>query len=292
MARSVTKALVAAPVALLLGLSVVVPLAGPAHAASLGAPVVSVDPGPPVAVSWSSVDGASKYRVVFTGPDSPNPIDSFETESTVATPRIDLPLGLNSVAVNAVDGANVNGAVDTEPFTVSQLAGPVLIPPTTNVEQAPGNVGPAIPTVKYPTPPVLAWQPVAGAKTYDVKVSSTGTTLAYTTSATSIVPTDALALAVQGQDKVWDWEVRSRNSGDVLSAWSSASFRVTWPAAPSAPAQILPTDDLDEPIDKPDTPAVTDTTLSWSPFRVPCPTSSSCTSATTSPTSASARSTP
>lgn len=78
------------------------------------------------------------------------------------------------------------------------------------------------------------------------------------------MPTEALALAVQGVDKVWSWTVRWRSADDVVSDAAASAFRIIWPVAPTLDGALTP-NDTDSPIDLPTTPAVTDTTLKWSP---------------------------
>jgi len=205
-----------------------------------------------------------RYHVTFNGPGGE--VESFDTRGVVATPTRDLPTGTGSVAVYAVDDQGTSGATATQPLTIGAHAAPTITGPTATVQGPPGNLAglPQVPTVTYPAPPVLAWAPVAGAKTYDVQVSSTGTTLNYTTASTSVVPTDTLALAVQGIDKVWTWTVRWRSTDNVISNAATAQFRSIWPASVALDSALTP-DDTDVPIDLPNTPAISDTAMKWAP---------------------------
>ena len=249
----------------ILGLAVAGLGAPPASASQLAAPVVTVtqssDSLSSPIVTWPAIDGAVRYHVKFQ--DASNRVDEFDTLAAEATSNRDMGPGQLSVSVNAVDDSGVVGVVGVGTSTIPTPAAPVITSPTSNVQGPPGNTGgaPQLPTVVYPQAPALSWQPVAGARSYSVSLTSAGRNLTFTTTTTSVVPNQALDLAVQGQDKVWNWSVTWSSPDGVVSQAASGSFRVIWPSSVTLDSAVAPNDTN---IDSPVTPSITDTRLKWS----------------------------
>ena len=233
----------------------------PAQATPLPAPSISFSLIPTPLASWGQVDGSIRYHVTFNGPSGE--VENFDTRGLLATPTRDLPIGAGSVTVYAVSDQGVSGQSASASFIISPRNGPDITSPITNVQGPPGNPsGTQVPTIAYPLAPVLSWNPVSGAKDYEVSLTTTGASFTYTTSSTRVVPTEPLSLAVQGVDKIWTWSVRSRSADNNYSSPSSSTFRTIWPTAVSLDPNVAPNDTN---IDDPATPSITDTTLKWDP---------------------------
>lgn len=151
----------AAVAALCLGLTIVPTAtaqaapAAPSGLAASGAPIPTL--------TWDAQAGATKYRVQGSENSSFSPlVFSQETTGTSYTPNRILRSGTLYWQVQAVD------ATGTSPWTSSSTTiAPLTVP--ANVKVSPGQQ--VLPPV---SPPVISWQPVPGAISYEVEMDAEG----------------------------------------------------------------------------------------------------------------------
>ncbi|NMM35155.1 MAG: hypothetical protein HHJ13_14405, partial [Phycicoccus sp.] len=225
MQSKLVKALVGTVVAVLL-----VPLVGistPAYAA-VGTPVLT-SPASDATVtanpvlSWNRLNGAVKYEVqVASSSAFLAPLKfSASTLNSRATPPADLAVGTWWWRVRAIDSANVAGAFVVSTFSKVAAAAPVVLTP---IDLA---------VLHYPTDPlVYSWQPMAGAKTYEVQIDDdvnfVGAPAAVSTNNTRYVPTSPPTF-----NTIFFWHVRGVSAQGVPTQWSvPRSNQMTWASLP------------------------------------------------------------
>lgn len=185
---------------------------------------------PPTPVfSWLPVTGAVKYRfqasISASFPaSSPTPLYDVITYGLHASPPSALPAGPAYWRVAAMDASGLAGPFSgTVPFVVDTAVSPA---PTAPADGA---------TLSYPSqPPVLKWQPLAGAKTYTVEVDDA---VDFTSPSTYVnIPAAQYALVEPPPlDIPQYWRVKAvLSSSGVTSLWSTPrSFTATWPEVPT-----------------------------------------------------------
>jgi hypothetical protein len=243
--RSVLRT-VRGAIALTLLTALGVPLtSAPAHAV-LDAPVLvspsdgGVSGGNPV-FTWEAMPGAVKYRFAISQSPTFDPLvgSAVDTVNVQYAPPAKLPLGTVYWRVAAVDAANVMGSYAVSSFQHQWAEAPNLVSPEVDA------------VLNYPDDPLLfTWDPLAGAKTYNVQVDDdaafSGAVTTYTTNNTSFTLT-----APQTNNQQFFWRVQGV-SGAVVSPWSDARpYSIKWPVKPVLLA--------------PGATPVTDVVFSWTP---------------------------
>ena len=206
------------------------------------APSVSASPAPPTGLSlgaipagsqpilqWNRVSGATSYDVEISNSSSFDPVAwKVSTTNRRATPTIQLTAGTLSWRVRAVAGSD-RGEWAGSSFTRDALAGPILVSPGNGVTlQQPG------------APALLSWQPVNGASSYAVEISSDpnfvdpSLTTSYTTkTSSSVVPNPQVAT-------LYYWRVRATLAAGVFTEWSAV--RTYQMGGLAAPVLVRPAD--------------------------------------------------
>ena len=132
-----------------------------------------------------------------------------DTTNIYAVPTSQLPTGRVWWRVRAVNSRGGASRWSTASFSRSAPAGPSLVSPASGaVLSQPSN------------PPLLRWNPVSGARSYEIEIDSREhdwvETKTYTTSTTSLVVPDP-----QQPDTYW-WRVRANLDGGISTRPSSA----------------------------------------------------------------------
>lgn len=186
-------------------ISVPVP-ASPAQGANLA------QPGNPPLLQWLGSPGAVSYTVEVDGDSDFVGSKSYSTKSTSLVVPDPLFAGDWFWRVTAVKGAGlVSLPSSSSSFNVLPLAQPVLSSPADSVDTKIGDV-------------VVDWEPVPGARTYDVQISD-GPTFdpATTTSATGVQGTRYSPRTTLNNDQFW-WRVRAVDLNGQATEWSTTNF--------------------------------------------------------------------
>jgi hypothetical protein len=215
--------------------------------AALAAPVLgNPDPGASITAnpifSWSSVSGAGGYRFELSSSTSfADPLVDQQTVATRFTPTEQLPNGTLYWRVATVDSDGSVGSFGSYRQLDNTWSPPTLVSPTSGT------------TLSFPSQSaVFTWNPVSGAQSYTLEVSSSSTFGAGTDEYTTPNTTYSLTEPATAGTTVW-WRVRATSGSDAVSGWSTPrSFTYAWDSTPS----------LDAPADG-DT--VVDTHFSWEP---------------------------
>jgi hypothetical protein len=191
-------------------------------------------PDQSVILSWDEVPKAAGYTVeVSDNPGFSTTVWSHDVTQPLAVPEILLPDGAYWWRVRAVDAAGTQGAWSD----VARVA-------KTWPNQLTGTRVTATPTgasVSYTgLNPYLFWNPVPGAKSYDVQVSPGDQFNNIVYSGTDLPEPFASPAAVGAlPDDTYSWRVRARDPNDNLGPWTVASsFTKGW----VAPTQTSPAD--------------------------------------------------
>ena len=197
--------------------------------------------GPAVELTWEPVAVATGYEVrVDNDPAFASPEWTASTVNTVSVPTKMLAVGQQHVQVRARDAAGDWSAWSTHAFTVETVAGPAPTGPAD---------GARLP--QPAEPPLLTWEPVAGATGYTVEVDTeeqfVGPTT-YTTDATALVVPDN-----QDPDVRYWWRVSATLADGVSTEHSVPRSYVLEPI--DTPTITGPGDDAD----------ITDVVLDWEP---------------------------
>ena len=207
----------------------------PANGSTLAQPT-----NPPL-LSWTAVPGATGYKIeVDDAEDFVNAM-TFETKTTSLV--VDQPLNAAPWywRVSALKGPTMQSlASDVATFTILALPAPTRTSPPDDANLELQDV-------------VLDWNPVAGAKSYDIQVSTSedftqGGSLIETR--TGIVGTRYSPLTTYDNNQYF-WRVRAVDLDNRATAWSPArsSFNRTWPDVPTLVYPAAPgTETLGEPL--------------------------------------------
>lgn len=199
---------------------------------------------------WERDPSATRYDVqVSLSQTFTSLLWSDDTLNHQAVPTVQLPEGLLWWRVRARAG-NELGEWGVSSFTRETRSAPAVIGPLNGEEfQQPEGL------------PVLAWQPVAGARSYAVEISPdplfTDPRLVTTrsTSSTSVVLTEL------GPPNTYHWRVRALLDGNVSTAWGLGSYRIL---GLSLPVDWSPVSPYDPPGEN-DFDFVQDAVLDWTP---------------------------
>ncbi len=179
---------------------------------------------------WDVTSSAVKYQVqISTTSSFSSTVYNTSTTNTYATPTSDLALNVVYYwRVDATDASNSTGPwSSTWTFTRTTPPGPTQVSPTCNQ------------TLVFPDdPPTLAWQALAGAKSYNVQVSAASN---FTTTVlnTSTVQTSYTLTTPQPVGQTFYWRVQGVTAGNLDTQWSdgtcddgTATYQYSWPAVP------------------------------------------------------------
>ena len=183
-------------------------------------------PNDPPLLAWQPVSGAVAYTVSIDADDDFVGATEIRTRSTSLVVPSALTAGDWYWKVAADLGNGISSASSEERrFDVLPLADPVMISPKDNVEMQ--DV-------------VLDWNPVVGAKSYEIQVARNNDFTNLVESKSSIYGTNYSPLTTYDNAQYF-WRVRSVDVNDQSTPWSLARsvFTRTYP---DAPTQIHPAD--------------------------------------------------
>ncbi|MGN0064546.1 MAG: Ig-like domain repeat protein [Nocardioides sp.] len=198
--------------------------------AAVAGPVLS-NPGPGVTfqvpraphLSWEPVPGTAQYRVELSRSSSFVDATAFTTATTSYALTSPPAYGEWWWRVRSVKAGGVESQWSgTGSFTVTELPLPTLTFPPDNASYELQDV-------------VLDWEPLAGARSYDVQISVNSDF-----TAGSIVKDEVRILSSRYSPGItipnaqYHWRVRGRDMDDQPMSWSAArsSFNRTWPQRP------------------------------------------------------------
>lgn len=187
-----------------------------------------------VVLTWGDVPKAAGYQVeIADNPGFSSTVWSADTFQPIAVPEILLPDGAYWWRVRAVDEAGTRGiwsdvarVAKTWPNTISG----------SRISATPTGAAASFTALN----PYLFWNPVPGAKSYDVQVSPGDQFNNVVFTGTNLPEPFATPGAVGAlPDDVYSWRVRARDPNDNLGPWTVAStFTKEW----TRPNQLAPAD--------------------------------------------------
>ena len=204
-------------------------LIGPADAAEL------TQPDNPVTLSWQPVPGADSYDVQY-GTD-PNFVDQTTTKSVEGSSYV-VPLQTPGIYVWRVRGVLANGV-----FT-AWSGGTSPLPPARTYKVMGLDNGFAIPPTSPPDDPnqaltdvVLDWEPIKGAKSYEIQISTDQEFPAGTIvdSQNTVYGTRYSPPKTLNNDQYF-WRIRATDAAGFEPDWSTRPkwrFKRTWPDQPT-----------------------------------------------------------
>lgn len=186
-------------------------------------------PSQPPLLTWSTSPGATKYIVEVDGDSDFVGAETFETASTSLVWPNPLPAG--TVAnpadyywrVTASKGSGLNSLPSpASRFVVGPLPAPTITAPPSSPDFELQDV-------------VLDWEPVPGAKSYDVEVALNQDFTTIVESKTAIFGTRYSPVVSYDNDQYY-WRVRARDLDDKATPWTASlyDFNRTWPHQPQA----------------------------------------------------------
>ncbi len=191
-------------------------------------------PDQSIVLTWGDVPKAAGYQVeVADNPGFSNTVWSADTFQPIAVPEILLPDGAYWWRVRAVDAAGTRGiwsdvarVAKTWPNTIGG----------SRISATPTGASASFTALN----PYLFWNPVPGAKSYDVQVSPGNQFNNVVFTGTNLPEPFATPGAVGAlPDDVYSWRVRARDPNDNLGPWTVAStFTKEW----TRPTQLTPAD--------------------------------------------------
>lgn len=195
-------------------ISVPVPTA-PAQGANL------TQPDSPPLLQWQGSPAAASYTVEVDGDSDFVGSKSYSTKTTSLVVPDPLTVGDWFWRVTAVKGAGLVSLPSvTSTFNVLPLQQPVLTSPRDDITAAIEDV-------------VLDWQPVAGARTYDVQIAEDQGFNTIAVSATNVQGTRYSPVVTTNSDQFW-WRVRAVDLAGQQTPWTTSrfSFQRQWPQQP------------------------------------------------------------
>ncbi|MBD3926980.1 Ig-like domain repeat protein [Nocardioides cavernae] len=192
---------------------------------------VLAQPTNPPLLTWSPSAGATSYKVEVDGDADFVGASTYTTASTSLVVPINLVEGDWFWRVTATKGAGLNSlASEEQRFVVSPLGVPVITSPPDDSTQTLQDV-------------VLDWNPVPGAASYDVQVS---TEAGFSQGAALIDSQEGILGTRYSPDVTYDnasyfWQVRAIDMSGQATPWTQARFSFTrnWPHRPMA---VFPAD--------------------------------------------------
>ena len=183
------------------------------------------EPDNPPVLSWSPVPGALNYSVQVSTDGSfadQTAITSFNTRvSSLVVPALRVPTDyywrVQAILANGLNTAWSSAAR----YTLEGLTKPTLQGPTDDIDANVQDV-------------VLDWNPVPGAATYDLQVSTDANFLTVVEDRTNIVGTSYSPPVTLNNDQYY-WRVRPVDAGNNKLDWGQVDtwhFRRNWPNQP------------------------------------------------------------
>jgi hypothetical protein len=184
------------------------------------------EPDDPPLLSWAPVPGATLYTVQVSIDSSfadSSAISAFTTRtSSLVVSQLKIPTTYYWRVQATVANGQDTAWSDPGSYDLEGLSAPTLVGPPDNIN---GNVQDI----------VLDWNPVAGAATYDVQISTDQDFLTLANQASGVVGTSYSPPTTLNNDQYY-WRVRPVDAqGNVLD-WSDVSvwhFRRNWPDQPT-----------------------------------------------------------
>ncbi|MEZ5142956.1 MAG: hypothetical protein R2726_10620 [Acidimicrobiales bacterium] len=234
----------------------------PASAAPAAPSLTSPDDGATVdtnpVLEWSAVTDATKYRVqVATSLAFTTIVFDLTTFNTKATPSTDLAQTQLYWRAQAIDATNNTSSWSTvRSFTKVPPQAPVPVSPLT------GD-----PALKFPNDPaVLRWQPLDGAKSYDVEIDDDPNFIPPLRVQTTTANTSYALTQPQPVGQNLYWRVRGRSQANLPTEFSQPqTFSFQWiPWEGLAPDQIILYPTFTPPA-TPTLPIIEEIVLKWAP---------------------------
>ncbi|MDX6206708.1 MAG: large repetitive protein, partial [Frankiales bacterium] len=176
---------------------------------------------------WSPVPGAAKYRFQIS-PTSDFATKTYDVDTTqsTATPTTDQPPSSAGSPlywrVTAISTKGTTGPWATARYVHTWDASPA--------DPAPAESASGFADLQYPfSPPTLSWDPLPGARSYQVEIDDANDFIGATSYAT---PNTAITVPInQTIGQVWSWHVRGISSiGSLTSQWSpTLHYQLSWP---------------------------------------------------------------
>jgi hypothetical protein len=194
---------------------------------------------------WDAAVGAARYRVQISTSDTfGSTVVNTTTYNTKYTPPADLAQTTIYWRVRSIDSANAEGDWSSTWSFVKGAA------------NAPTPLGPADgDTLDFPDDPlVFSWQPITGAKSYELQIDSEDTFTAPLTETATTANTSWAAPDPQTMDQTFFWRVRALSPQNVPTLWSETrDYSSLWPDVPQ----------LELPADA-STPTIEEVVFQWS----------------------------
>lgn len=194
-----------------------------------------------VILTWGDVPKAAGYTVeIADTPTFSSVVWKGETTQAIAVPEILLPDGAYWWRVRAVDAAGTQGVWSDAARVAKTWPNQIG---NTRFTATPTGAAASFTQLN----PYLFWDPVAGAKSYDVQVSPGDQFNNVIFTGTNLPQPFATPAAVGAlPDDTYSWRVRARDPNDNTGPWTVASmFTKAWGAATEvAPANGATTEDL------------------------------------------------
>ncbi len=186
-------------------------------------------PSQPPLLTWSASPGATKYIVEVDGDSDFVGATPIETASTSLVWPNALPAG---TAANPADyfwrvTASKGSGLNSQPSPASRfIIGPLAAPTITSPPSDPNFELQDV---------VMDWEPVPGAKSYDVEVALNQDFTTIVESMTGITGTRYSPIVTYDNDQYY-WRVRARDLDDQPTPWTASlyDYNRTWPAQPQA----------------------------------------------------------
>ena len=187
-----------------------------------------------VILTWGDVPGAASYSVeVADNPGFSKVVWKGDTAQSIAVPDVVLPDGAYWWRVRAVDAAGTIG-LWSDVARVAKTWPNVIA--GTKMSTTPGGAAATFTALN----PYLSWNPVPGAKSYDVEVAP-GDQFNNVVFAGRNIGQPFATPGVVGAlpDDTYSWRVRARDPKDNPGPWTTATnFTRAW----TSPAQLAPAD--------------------------------------------------
>jgi hypothetical protein len=171
------------------------------------------------ALQWSRVAGAQRYEVELSASsDFSTPLYSVKTYNRRAVPTVDLPARTFYWRVRSVSATSAVSTWSAASFTVTATAGPSLQSPVDEAVLTQPSSDPPV-----PEPPVLSWDVVPGALSYEVQIDQApGAAIDADFIGPATVTTRNSSYLVQTPQPAtfYSWRVRAQRSGGAVTDWS------------------------------------------------------------------------
>ena len=195
-------------------------ISAPVPLSPTGGQILDQPQDPPL-LQWTGVQGATGYTVQVDGDEDMIGAKSYTTKSTSFVVPDPLTAGDWYWTVTASKGAGLSSfPSQAQQFMVEGLPAPQITYPVDDINQSLEDV-------------VFDWTPVAGAKTYDLQVSTDADFNNIALTVTGIRSTRYSPPTTLNNDQFW-WRVRAVDLAGQQSAWAPSlnGFTRNWLEAP------------------------------------------------------------